>query len=107
MLGVKPPTTPGWVPESTLSVESKLIDIRLKISSTPAGGNLLGTLKPIWTKTLESETRLAWLREMLEKKLVVRSIEQLGNVIEENLRVGSTREEELGRETLVVDESKM
>ena len=30
MLGVKPPTTPGWVPESTLSVESKLIDIRLK-----------------------------------------------------------------------------
>ena len=90
-----PTDTFGGMPESTLSVESKLFEIKLRITSTPLGGNLLGVLKPIWTKTLDSEMRLAWLKEMLSKKLVVRSIEQFGKIIEDNLRVESMRDEEI------------
>ena len=89
------------MPNSTLSLESRILDAKLKLMSTPIGGNLQGIVKPMWMKTFESDVRLAWLRDMLEKKLVVRNIEKLGHIIEENLRVESTREEELSREILV------
>ena len=38
-------------------------------------GKLLGAVQPAWTKVLESEARLKWLKVMIEKDLVVRNIE--------------------------------
>ena len=101
MTGVQRPKTSVYVPLSALSVDSRILDIKLKILSTPERGNILGILKPTWTKTLESEMRLAWLKEMMDKKLVVRNLDHLGHNLEENLRMESSREEELSREILL------
>ena len=77
-MGVRTPKASQYVPVSTLSVDSKIIDLQLKVMSTPEGGCLLGILKPTWIKTLESEMRLTWLNEMLDRKLVVRNLGSLG-----------------------------
>ena len=66
------------VPDSALSAESRPSNTILKIQNTPIGGNLLGTIKPTWMKAMESETRIAWLKDMLDRKLVVRDIESFG-----------------------------
>ena len=94
MAGAKPSKTSCFVPLSTLSVDSKIMELKLKIMSTPEGGSILGIIKPIWMKTLESEQRLTWLKETLDRKLVVRNLEHLGQNLEENLRVESSREDE-------------
>ena len=62
MLGnteVKTPKISSNVPLSTCNVDSKIFDLKLKITSTQEGGKILGILKPTWMKTLESEIRLA------------------------------------------------
>ena len=64
------PKPPGGlkVPASVLSTESTLLELKLKIRSTPSdGGSVLGIIKPVWLKALESEVRLSWLSDMLEK----------------------------------------
>ena len=66
------------VPESAHSAESRSSNTILKIQNTPIGGSLLGTIKPTWIKAMESETRIAWLKDMLDRKLVVRDIESFG-----------------------------
>ena len=38
-------------------------------------GSLLGTARPIWIKVTESECRIAWLRQMISKRLIVRDLE--------------------------------
>ena len=85
-------------PASVLSTESTILEIKLKIKSTPSsGGSVLGTLKPIWMKAQESEVRIKWLRSMLDRDLVLRDVLQFGQIIEEKLRVESSKENELGR----------
>ena len=86
-MGVRTPKASQYVPVSTLSVDSKIIDLQLKVMSTPEGGCLLGILKPTWIKTLESEMRLTWLKKMMEKILVVRNIGSFVRNLEEYLRV--------------------
>ena len=88
-------------PVSALSAESKILVFKLKIKETLKGGDLLGTVKPIWTKALESELRLSWLQNMLNKGLVVRDVQALGKNTYEKLRAESSKTEDLGRETLV------
>ena len=68
------PKTPNGgpkMPVSALSAESIINNAFLKIEETPAGGKMLGIIKPIWTKALESEKRLAWLLDMENRDLVV------------------------------------
>ena len=48
-------------PDFALSAESRVKTVILKITATPEGGKLLGTLQPIWRKVAESDMRLKWL----------------------------------------------
>ena len=71
------PTRPGppKVPASVLCTESTIVELILKINSTPdIGGTVLGIVKPVWQKTLESEVRTSWLQNMLDRDLVLRDI---------------------------------
>ena len=88
------PTIPGppKVPASVLCTESTIIELKLKINSTPdIGGNVLGIVKPVWQKALESEVRTSWLRKMLERDLVFKDILKFGQIIEEKMRADSSR----------------
>ena len=76
-------TSESLMPVSALCAESKINNLILKITATPEGGKLLGILQPIWTKVVESDMRLKWLGEMLQKELVVRDIQHFG----ENIRL--------------------
>ena len=90
------------VPVSVLNTESTLVEIKLKINSTPnSGGQVLGILKPIWQKTQESEMRLNFLESMLERDIVLRDMLKFGQIIGEKLRAESSREEELGRKSMI------
>ena len=95
------PNSSGYVPASALSADSKVGNIALKIKDTPLGGDLLGIIKPTWMKAMESETRIAWLKDMIERNLVVRDIESFGKSSNEKLRAESSRNEELGRDALM------
>ena len=54
---VTPPTTNGYVPVSALCAESTYNKLLLKLENTPdkEGGQVLGIVKPIWRKAMESE----------------------------------------------------
>ena len=96
-------TTPGpsEVPASVFNTDSTLIELKLKINTTPDGGSVLGILKPIWQKALESEMRMGWLKNMLERDLVLKDFLKFGQIIGEKLRSESCREEEMGRKFLI------
>ena len=68
---VKTQNTVYLEPASALSADNRIIQIRSKIKATPAGGNLLGILQPVWIKAVESDMRLNWLGDMILKGLVV------------------------------------
>ena len=84
------------LPVSALSAECKFRDIVLRIKNTPNGGDLQGIIEPLWNKTMESEQRLAWLGEMIDKKLVVRDIWNFEKTVTNKLRAESSKEEEIG-----------
>ena len=90
------------VPLSALSADSKINSIRSKIDETPVeGGKLLGIIEPIWVKAAESEVRIAWLGEMLDRGLVSRDIEIFGRNTIDKLRSESALEDEMGRDSLM------
>ena len=89
------------MPVSALSAECRIESILSKIRNTPEGGNLQGIIESIWSKTMESELRLSLLKEIIERKLVVRDILIFSNSIEGKLRTDSSREDEIGREALL------
>ena len=98
----KPPTGSPKVPASVLGTDSTILEIKLKINSTPdRGGTVLGIVKPIWQKVLESEKRVSWLGDMLERDLILRDVMKFGQILEEKLRTESSRSDELGRQALV------
>ena len=88
-------------PESAHSADSRIYDTLCKLKDTPKGGETIGVIQPIWNKAIESDMRLAWMRDMLKKGLVVRDIESFGEKVNEKLRTESSREEEIGRDTLI------
>ena len=63
-------------------------------------GKLLGAAQPAWTKVLESEARLKWLKSMIEKDLVVRNIESYAKAEGEKLRSEEMRLKEEERDVL-------
>ena len=56
------------------------------IDKTLRRGRMLGIIRPYWTKVLESEQRIAWLKTMIGKNLVVRDLESYARAISEKLR---------------------
>ena len=44
------------------------------METTLTRGNLLGAVRPHWVKVTESEQRIAWLRKMIGKNLIVRDL---------------------------------
>ena len=47
MVGVKTSKTSNYVPVSTLGVDSKILDLKLKVMSTPEGAICLNHEEPI------------------------------------------------------------
>ena len=92
------PTCKHQVPVSALCADSRIIEIKLRLQNTPVGGALLGILKPIWKKALESEQRIEWLGRMIDRNLVVRDLEILECSINEKLRTESAKEQGMERE---------
>ena len=89
------------LPVSALSADCKYRELCLKLQNTLKGGRLQGIVEPVWSKTMESEQRIAWLGDMLKRELVVRDIMNFGHSVNEKLRADSSREEELGRGALL------
>ena len=96
-----PPVNTSLLPVSALSAECKLKDIILRVKNTPSGGNLQGIIEPLWNKTMESEQRITWLGEMVNRKLVVRDIWNFGTEVTNKLRAVSSKEEDIGRLALL------
>ena len=100
-MGDPTPSRAPNVPVSVLHTDSTIMELKLKIISTPeSGGSVLGIIKPTWQKAMESEMRMNWLKSMLERDLVLRDIMQFSQIIEEKMRTESSKSEELGREVL-------
>ena len=97
----KPPDNPN-MPASVLHTESTILEVRLKINSTPdVGGSVLGILKPYWQKALESEMRIEFLKNMLDRDIVLRDMLKFGQIMGEKFRTQSSKEEELARKSLI------
>ena len=64
--------------------------------STLRRGMLLETARPVWTKVCESERRSAWMKSMVDRKLIVRELDAYARKIGAQLRSEefSFREEE-------------
>ena len=63
-------------------------------------GKLLGAARPAWIKVQESETRLQWLKSMVEKGLVVRQIESYAQAESVLLRTEKMRVKEQEQDVL-------
>ena len=93
--GTMPPNVYPSVSEDALSASS-IPDIRetnchsnvscTLMETTHIRGNLLGAVRPQWTKVTESECRIAWLKKMVERKIVVRDLESYARSIGPKLR---------------------
>ena len=57
-----------------------------KLETTQPRGKLLGAVRPQWTKVTESEQRIAWLRKMIDRNLVVRDLGSYAKNIRDKLR---------------------
>ena len=54
-MGDHTPPVATKVPASVLNTDSTILELKLKINSTPvSGGSVLGIVKPVWNKALES-----------------------------------------------------
>ena len=83
----KRPGAPIVSPAALSAVTSTNIEESFDSSlKTPERGQLLGIIRPIWTKVTESECRLTWLHEMVRQNLIVRDIESYAKSISECLR---------------------
>ena len=78
-----PIVSPAALSAVTSTNTEESFDSSLK---TPERGQLLGIIRPIWTKVTESECRLTWLHEMVRQNLIVRDIESYAKSISECLR---------------------
>ena len=64
----------GLLLVSALGADCKYREICLKIKKTPKGGDCKGIVEPVWSKTMESEQRTAWLGDMLKRELIARDL---------------------------------
>ena len=71
------------------------------METTLSRGNLLGAVRPHWTRVTESEQRIAWLKKMIAKKLVVRDLNTYVKSISAKLRSEECKIREEEREILM------
>ena len=71
------------------------------METTLTRGNLLGAVRPLWVKVTESEQRIAWLKKMIGKKLVVRDLNAYIKCISAKLRSEECKYREEEREILM------
>ena len=64
-------------------------------------GKLLGIMRPHWLKTVESEERLRWIRQMIRMKLMVKDIEAFAHSTADKLRTEESRVREEERDILM------
>ena len=97
------PTVTETVTNSNPTVSSNIITNSSALQSevTLKGGQLLGILRPIWIKTTESEERIRWFRQMIERKLLVRDIEAFLQNTCDKLRSEESKVREEEREVLM------
>ena len=89
-------------PNLALSATSKhILNTNLSDNNTLRRGELLGVGRPIWLKVQESESRLAWISEMVRKELVVRDICSYAKSISCQLRSEELRFKEKERKILM------
>ena len=79
-------------PVSALSADCKYRELCLKVKKTLKGGDCKGIVEPVWSKTMESEQRIAWLGDMLKRELIARDTMNFGHSVNEKLRANSSRE---------------
>ena len=94
------------VPTDALSVSSISQTINDSLTLGPMdrtlrGGNMLGIIRPYWTKVTESEQRIALLESMIRRGLVVRDLEAYGKAISAKLRSDELRCKEEERSLLI------
>ena len=77
------------------------INFNLHGDITSKKGYLLGAIKPIWLKVLESEQRILWLRKMVEKGLCVRDLQAYIKSEHGKLRSDAFRIQESERGTIL------
>ena len=88
------------VPTAALSAangDERNLNFNLHGDITSKKGYLLGAIKPIWLKVLESEQRTLWLRRMVEKGLCVRDLQAYIKSEHEKLRSEAFRIQESER----------
>ena len=90
-----PPGTPAVLPNAHSALINNSRDEFDYLNSFPPlsvsditqlRGQLIGIARPIWSKVVESETRLAWLHDMVRSELVVRNLEAYAQSISACLR---------------------
>ena len=74
---------------------------QFKGDMTQIRGQLIGIARPVWSKVVESETRLAWLHQMVRQDLVVRDIEAYAQSISACLRTSEMVCKEEERKVLI------
>ena len=76
--------------DSTYQIEQDILSNSILSVSIDGGtlrrGNVLSIGRPYWLRVTESEQRLAWLKIMLSKELVVRDLDSYSKSINAKLR---------------------
>ena len=83
--------SPSALPIAQSAISKPSFELETNVSNTDLstnedtlrGGNLLGVVRPYWMKVTESEQRLAWLKTMRGRDLVVRDLESYAKSISE------------------------
>ena len=83
------------------SVNKPIIRSSLSNDITLERGHLLGIMRPHWLKTVESEERLRWIRQMIRMKLMVNDIEAFAHSTAEKLRSEESKFREEERDILM------
>ena len=101
--------SPSALPIAQSAISKPSFELETNVSNTDLstnedtlrGGNLLGVVRPYWMKVTESEQRLAWLKTMRGRDLVVRDLESYAKSISEQLRSEQYRMREEERKILL------
>ena len=106
-MGIETPEYPLIEPPVSLTSDTSrnrncsAFSFRSKDEETLKRGNLLGTMRPFWLKTVESEERLRWIKLMIRKTLLVRDLEVFAQTTSEKLRLEESVMREEEREVLI------
>ena len=101
-----PPVSPDAFNASSMSSLGETSSLSetcsvISMEKTHNRGNMLGIVRPLWTKVTESEQRIIWLKSMIARNLVVRDLDNYAKKIGDKLRSEEYRIREQEREILM------